>query len=256
MRSRDGGGATLDLKRLLRRCLIVVILCASQFGCFATTIGDPGHEQDWTHYSFGPITPVKVCTWHDNGVSADEVRNWIIDWNSRHEQEVMISLVPVDKGELPRSGFTHDEISSAFEQEVSLTKDCDRDMYFVGRNFGDFLYGVLALTTLPLPETLGETDDVTLTHAFVVARRATVLNVIFPPEDIAEHEIWHLLGCKQHYDWNRCYSQIAALKAERGRLLEGGYFKEIGEPPFYPTWDNLSERFLVSRTDVNSHFRR
>ena len=256
MHSRDRVGATSGLKRLLERCLVLLILSSTQLGCFATSIGDSGHELDWTHYSFGAATRVTVCTWRDNGVSADEVRDWITNWNTKHSQEVMITLVPVDQGELSRSGFTHNEISTAFDQKVSLTKDCDRDMYFVGRNVGDFLYGVLAVTTLPLPETLGETDDVTLTHAFVVARRATVLNLVFPPEDIAEHEIWHLLGCKQHHDWDRCYAQIAALKLERERLLEGGYFDEIGEPPFYPTWDNLSDRFIVSRAEVNSHFQR
>lgn len=256
MSSRDRRYSTSDLHRQLWRCLLVLILSSSQLSCYATTIGDPGHEHDFIHYSFGPITPVKVCTWRDNGVSADEVRNWISNWNNKHEEQVMITLVPVDKGELPRGGFTHDQISAAFEKEVSLTSDCDRDMYFVGRNLGDFLYGVLAVTTLPLPETLGETDDVTLTHAFVVARRATVLNLVFPPEDIAEHEIWHLLGCKQHYNWDRCYSQIAALKMERQRLVEGGYFEQIGETPFYPTWDNLSDRFLVSRAQVNSRFQR
>jgi hypothetical protein len=230
------------------------LLCSSLIGCFATAIGDPGHAGDWREYQFGTNEQVRVCTWRDSGVSAEEVRNWIDEWNVRHDQEVMITLVSVDKGELPRDGFTHNAISSAFERQVSLTNDCDRDLYFVGRNLGDFLYGVLAFTTVPLPETLGETDDLTLTHAFVVARRATVMNLVFSPEDITEHEIWHLLGCKQHYDWDLCYSQIAALKQEHERLVEGDYFKQIGEQPFYPTWDNLSERFLVSRAEVNSRF--
>jgi hypothetical protein len=99
----------------------------------------------------------------------------------------------------------------------------------------------------PLPETLGETDDQTLTHAFVVAHKATAMNFVFPPASVAEHEIWHLLGCKQHYDWDRCYAQIAALKMQEENFKEIGYFKRIGEEPFYPTWDNLSEHLLISR---------
>lgn len=227
----------------------------TQIGCFVTSIGNPGHEKDWTHYEFGPDQEVKVCTYRDEGISVNEVDDWIDDWNSKHEHEVAITLVPVDKGTLTRDGFTHYQISNSFDKQISLSQDCDRDIYFVGRNFADFLYGVLAVTTIPLPETLGETDDLTLTHAFVVARRATVFNLIFPPQAITEHEMWHLLGCKQHYDWDRCYSQVEALKRERRNLVEGNYFSQVQEPPFYPTWDNLSDRFLVSRAEVNSHFR-
>jgi hypothetical protein len=222
-----------------------------QAGCFVTTIGDPIHQADWRNFQFGPNEQVRVCTWRDHGVDASEVQDWLESWNAKHENEVGLTLVPVDKGELPRNGFTHSAIAEAFEKQVSLSGDCEREMYFVGRNAGDFLYGVLAVTTLPLPETLGETDDQTLTHAFVVARRATAMNVVFPPAGVTEHEIWHLLGCKQHYSWDRCYAQIAALKMQEENFKEVGYFKRIGEQPFYPTWDNLSEHLLVSRAQVN-----
>jgi hypothetical protein len=250
--ARDGIIAR-SFRGVLKRCLLILVLCPTQIGCFATTIGDPGHQHDWSNYQFGPREQVRVCTWRENGVPADEVDDWIQNWNQKHENEVMLTLVPVDKGELPRGGFTHTEITDSFEKQVPLSNDCDREMYFVGRNVGDFLYGVLAVTTVPLPETLGETEDLTLTHAFVVASRATVMNLVFPPKEITEHEIWHLLGCKQHYNWDRCYAQVAALKMEQERLIQGGYFGQIGEKPFYPTWDNLSDRFLVSRAEVNSH---
>jgi hypothetical protein len=243
-----------EYKSYVRTLAVAVILCISQAGCFATAIGNPGHENDWTHYQFGPNEQINICTYRDEGVSSNEVTDWIQNWNAKHERQVAITLIPIDKGELPRDGFTHYEISNSFDKEIALTEGCDRDIYFVGRTFADFLYGVLAFATVPLPETLGETDDLTLTHAFIVARRATVMNLVFPPEDITEHELWHLLGCKQHYNWDRCYAQVEALKEEHRRLVDSGYFREVHEQPFYPTWDNMSDRFLVRRAEVNSHF--
>jgi hypothetical protein len=216
-----------------------------------TTIGDPIHQSDWKNFHFGPNEQVRVCTWRDYGVGASEVQDWLEAWNTKHKEEVGLTLVPVDKGELARSGFTHTAIAEGFAKQVALSEDCDREMYFVGRNAGDFLYGVLAVTTLPLPEILGETDDQTLTHSFVVARRATAMNVVFPPSGVTEHELWHLLGCKQHYSWDHCYAQIAALKMQEENFKDIGYFKRIGEQPFYPTWDNLSEHLLVNRAQVN-----
>ena len=239
------------LTKLAWKCMVALFFALGQSGCFTTSIGDLGHQGDWQNFRFGPDEQVKVCFRHDNGVSASEVRGWIEAWNTKHEREVGLDLVPVDKGELPRSGFTHSAIAEGFERQVPLSEDCDREMYFVGRNAGDFLYGVLAVTTIPLPEILGETDDQTLTHAFVVARRATAMNFVLPPAAVTEHEIWHLLGCKQHYDWDRCYAQIAALKMQEENFKEVGYFERIGEPTFYPTWDNLSEHLLISRAQVN-----
>lgn len=213
------------LKKLAWKCTVALFFALSQSGCFVTTIGDPIHQSDWRNFHFGPNEQVRVCTWRDHGVAASEVQDWLEAWNSKHQEEVGLTLVPIDKGELPRNGFTHTAIAEAFEKQVSLSGDCDREMYFVGRNAGDFLYGVLAVTTIPLPETLGETDDQTLTHAFVVARSATVMNVVFPPASVAEHEIWHLLGCKQHYSWDRCYAQIEALKMQEENFKERRVFQ-------------------------------
>ena len=252
MLSRDRPGATHEFKTIAWKCLIAVFLGSTQIGCFATAIGDPLHQSDWKGFNFGPSEQVRVCTWRDYGVSATEVQDWLEAWNTKHEEQVGLTVVPIDKGELPRNGFTHTAITDSFEKQVPLTDDCDRDMYFVGRNVGDFLFGVLAVTTLPLAETLGETDDQTLTHAFVVERNATLMNFVFSPAAITEHEIWRWLGCKQHYDWDRCYPQIAMLKMQEASLKETGYFKRIGEQPFYSTWDNLSDHLLVSRAEVNS----
>lgn len=132
-----------------------------------------------------------------------------------------------------------------------LGPDCDRNLYFVGRNAGDFLWGDLAALALPLPEVLGEVDDATLTSGFVVATAISPNQLLLSPYSVTRHEIYHLLGCKQHFDMPACYAEIAALKRRKRELVADGFFRRIGEQPLYPTWDNLSDAMLVSRAAVN-----
>jgi hypothetical protein len=59
------------------------------------------------------------------------------------------------------------------------------------------------------------------------------------------------MGCRQHLDMPACYREIAALKAKRAELEAQYHYEKIGEPPFYPTWRNLTDDLLVSRVQVN-----
>jgi hypothetical protein len=121
----------------------------------------------------------------------------------------------------------------------------------VGRNAGDFLWGDLAALALPLPEVLGEVDDATLTSGFVAASAISLNQLLFSPYDVTRHELYHLVGCRQHFDMPACYAQIAALKRCQRELIEDGFFRRNGEQPFYPTWDKLSDTMLVSCSAVN-----
>jgi hypothetical protein len=151
---------------------------------------------------------------------------------------------------LPRDGFFHGSIVRQVQSQM-LSPDCDRNLYFVGRNAEDFLWGDLAAVALPLPEVLGEVDDRTLTSGFVVATAISFNQLLLSPYTVTRHELYHLIGCKQHYDMPACYTEIAALKLRERELVANGFFRRNSEPPFYPTWDDLGDAMLVSRAAVN-----
>ncbi|HKD65914.1 MAG TPA: hypothetical protein VKB84_03670 [Candidatus Binataceae bacterium] len=111
--------------------------------------------------------------------------------------------------------------------------------------------GDVATLAVPLPEVLGEVDDATLTSGFVAATLISINQLLLPPAAVTRHELYHLIGCKQHFDMPECYAEIAALKARKRALIADGFFSRIGEQPFYPTWDALSNSMLVSRGAVN-----
>lgn len=160
-----------------------------------------------------------------------------------------LDVRPMSFMPLVRNGFFHTSIVKEIQAQA-LGPDCDRKLYFVGRNVGDFLWGDLAAAALPLPEVLGEVDDATLTSGFVVASAISLNQLFFSPYYATRHELYHLLGCRQHYDMPACYREIAALKRRERLLRVSGFFKRIGEQPFYPTWNDLTGAMLVSRAEV------
>jgi hypothetical protein len=85
----------------------------------------------------------------------------------------------------------------------------------------------------------------------VVATAISPNQLLLSPYSVTRHEIYHLLGCKQHFDMPACYAEIAALKRRKRELVADGFFRRIGEQLLYPTWDNLSDAMLVSRAAVN-----
>src|SRR5207245_9718697 len=60
--------------------------------------------------------------------------------------------------------------------------------------------------------------------------------------DLVRHEIYHLLGCSEHFNMSGCYETITAMKRR----------KRDGGSDFFPAWDGINERTLVSRDAVNA----
>lgn len=225
------------------------IFCSAALsGCLFTAIGID-HERLRDSINFGAPQTVNLCVYLDGGITADRARELLSSWDSE-APKYRLTVKPVSFQSLPRDGFFHSSIVRQIDAQP-LTPDCDRNLYFVNRNVEDFLWGDLAAAAFPLPEILGEVDDATLTSGFVVATTISFNQLLLSPYAVTRHELYHLLGCKQHFDMPACYSQIAALK-ERERLLRArGFFREIGEQPFYPTWDNLTDAMLTSRIAVS-----
>jgi hypothetical protein len=226
---------------------IALILASLVSGCTFIGMDHPALRESM---DFGPPETVYVCVYLGNGVSRQLATNLLDGWNQSEAQKYALYVKPVSFTELPRSGFTHEALLSEVYKEP-LKPTCDRVLFFVGRDVGDFVYG-LASVAFPLPEVLGEVDDPTLTHGFVVAKRATVMQVLITPADATIHELYHLVGCRQHFDMPACYREIAALKAKEAELRKQHYYEKIGEPPFYPTWRNLTGQMLISRAQVEN----
>jgi len=220
-------------------------------GCFFTSIGLE-HDNLLRSIDFGPPDTVRLCVLLDRGITESRARELLSSWDSE-APKYALAVEPVSFQPLARSGFFHSSIVRQVQSQT-LAPACDRKLYFVGRNPGDFLWGDLAALALPLPEVLGEVDDATLTSGFVVAVAISPNQLLLSPYAVTRHELYHLLGCKQHFDMPACYAQIAALKQRKRQLVADGFFRRIGEQPFYPTWDNLGETMLVSRAAVNETF--
>ena len=221
---------------------------AALSGCLFTAIGL--EDEDLRNsIDFRPPETVHLCVYLDAGITQNDARELLSSWNSE-APKYRLTVEPVSFHLLERRDFFHNGIVRQIGSQP-LAPTCDRKLYFVNRNVGDFLWGDLAAAALPLPEILGEVDDATLTSGFVVATRMSVNQLFFSPYAVTRHELFHLLGCKQHYDMPACYGQIAALKKHEWQLRAMGFFEKIGEQPFYPTWDELTEAMLVSRAEVN-----
>src|SRR5437762_228492 len=88
----------------------------------------------------------------------------------------------------------------------------------------------------------GPADDNTSTHGYAVVQRASVNQLFMSPTSALRHEIYHLLGCSEHFNMSGCYETITAMKRR----------KRDGGSDFFPAWDGINERTLVSRDAVNA----
>jgi hypothetical protein len=200
--------------------------------------------------NFGPPETVRMCVYLDDGVTRADAVSLLDSWNG--EAGIYnLYLDPVSFHHMSRAGFFHNQILDQVTS-IPLGPSCDRVIYFVNRNLGDVLYG-LASVGIGLPEILGEVDDPTLTHGYVVARFASPNQLVMTPSGVTEHELFHLLGCPTHYDMPDCYRRIHNLKLAERKLQASGYFQRLGEAPFYPTFASGTDGMLLSRAQVNGY---
>jgi hypothetical protein len=231
----------------LARGAALILLGAAIGGCTFMGRDQPAQRRG---IDFGPPQDVNICVLLDDGVSQHDADALLSAW-STEASKYALSLRPVSYQALPRSGFFHSQIMNGLDR-LALGPSCDRLIYFVNRNAADYGYGLASLA-LGLPEVLGEVDDQTLTRGFVVAALASPSQIVMTPTRVARHEIYHLLGCYEHFDMTDCYRQIHDLKAVELRLRTEGYYASVGEEPFYPTYASRSDAMLISRAQVNRY---
>jgi hypothetical protein len=205
---------------------------------------------------FGPPQTVNFCVYLDKGVTPSDANRLLASWNETEADKYQLYINPMAYDLKVREGFTRGSIDLEMAQ-MSLHGKCDRAIWFVNRTPADYAYGtaltMAALTGVPIPEILGETDDPTLTRVYVYTKADSFNGVILRPWRVTRHELYHALGCAKHYDMPDCYERIRTLKARRDHLVAEQYFAGIGEPPFYPTFKDGSYETLDSRKDVDQH---
>jgi hypothetical protein len=217
------------MSRLVK--LLISVLALALSAC--TSMGHH-HADVREHIDFGPTEKISVCLYVDKGISEQEGRALVEEaWN----QEGRLYGIEVEIAQVKqwsRPAFQMDGILAALRQE-RLEAPCDRIFALLGRNVGDFAWGLVG------PEVLGAVIDESLTHGYAFARRATLAQIFSSPSDVIGHEIYHLLGCGEHFHMDNCYEQIARMKA----------WKRDNGGDFFPAWDLVNKRMLTTREDVN-----
>jgi len=212
-------------------CVVTTALTA------CTSIGsDNVHVRQ--RVDFGPPDVLSLCLLVDDGI-ADTMAEAIIN-DAWHDEGAVyglrINVVSVRAWRRP--AFTSDGIIKALLREP-LPAGCDRLFALVGRHAGDALWGLFGL-----PEVLGAVSNDTSTHGFAVVGGVSLNQVFISPRNVVHHEIHHLLGCDGHFNMSRCYDTIATMKRQR-----------LAGADFFPAWDAVNRRLLVSRDAVNTRLR-
>lgn len=215
-----------------------LILCFIILSC--TMVGIPDKEAI-ENIDFGPPEKLRICIYKDVNVSKQQADAIIATLQQEFSQFGLEIEVPWVKP-WKRPAFAADEILNDFAC-CPLESPCDRLLALVGRNFTDFLWGIV------MPEINGAVEVVSMTKGFVVAEIGSFNQLVSmnSAARIAIHETYHLLGCDHSFDAKPCYKKIKALKmvAKRNRLAGRDFFPSVP----------LDQHVLISRLDVEKKLK-
>jgi hypothetical protein len=189
---------------------------------------------------FGPREDLRICIYKDLAVSEKQAQKIVAEIKEEFAQFNIDIQVPWITN-WKRPGFTWDEILTDVASRP-LESPCDRQFAMVGRDFKDFIWGVI------MPEWHGAVETHTMTKGFAVAELGSLNQLVTQksPKDTAVHEIYHLLGCNHDLNANACYAQISRIKgaARKNRTMGRDFFPAM----------NLDGKTYWSRNDINRKF--
>lgn len=202
--------------------ILLIALTLAGFAC--TTVGQ--HDRNVLEaIDFGPREELRICILADRGVAENTVK--LLAGHIQEELSMFgldVSIPWIKKWE--RASFYREGIVRDVAI-IPLEPPCDRLLALVGRNTGDFLFGLIGI------ETLGAVETVSHTKGFVVANRASINQLFLSPKDVAIHESYHLIGCPHAARLADCYQHIRELKriARANRSQGNDFFPGV-------SWDN------------------
>jgi hypothetical protein len=231
-------------KKLSRRKFIknLALILSSLSFSNCTTIGlENPRLRDSIDY--GPFQEIKFGVYKTDDVKEKRVEEIMGAINEEYSQYNLGAKLEWTKS-FERKGFNGEEIlESIVENGANIKSPCDRNIYLIGRNFADNIWGLTGM-----PEILGATELVTCTQMLLVANYGTSLNqAIGGPLHFAKHEALHLLGCEDSFFKDECYERIKNLKD--AKEVCNRFFKE----DFFPGYNLGREEVLFTRKDVNKN---
>ena len=189
---------------------------------------------------FGPREELRVCIYKDVNISEEQAQEIIAEMKDEFAQFNIDIQVPW-MTDWERPGFTWDEILTDVASRP-LEAPCDRQFAMVGRDFKDFIWGVI------MPEWHGAVETHTMTKGFAVAELGSLnqLATLKSPKAIATHEIYHFLGCGHDLHADACYAQISRIKgaARKNRAMGRDFFPSM----------NFDGKTFWNRKEINRQF--
>lgn len=185
-----------------------------------TSIGVHDSES-FKNVDFGKQEEFRICIYTDEGITKEDASNLMKNVNQEFSQYGLEIKTPWIR-DWKRTSFFGDGVIRELGQ-IPLEPPCDRQIALVGRNFGDFLFGLMGT------EILGAVDLPTHTRGFIVARRASISQIFSSPSQVATHEFYHLFGCNHATVLTECYSRISKLKqlARANRESGNDFFPSV-----------------------------
>lgn len=168
---------------------------------------------------FGQAEALRICIYKDVNLSDKSVEDMVSAIGEEFASFGLRVEVPWIQA-WPRPAFAMEGIIRDIAARP-LESPCDRLFALVGRNYKDFLWGIV------MPEVLGAIEDITMSKGYVVAVWGSFNQVLSlqSPAQVAVHEAYHLLGCGHGLLANPCYDQIVRIKrAARNNRQKGQDF--------------------------------
>jgi hypothetical protein len=170
-----------------------------------TTVGVHAPE-DLARTDFGPTEVLRICVLADKTITDQDASRLIGEIDKEFDKFGLDVQVPwIKRWKRPAFGYQGIFLDVAMRP---LEPPCDRLFALVGRDFGDFLTGLLGV------EMLGAVDVPTHTRGFAVAECASINQIFVTPASVCVHEAFHLLGCEHATNLSECYQRISQLKRE------------------------------------------
>lgn len=202
-----------NCKRIARYFLAALCACAVA-GCTAVGRHDFAALQA---QDFGPREELRICVLADEGIDDEAAKRLLASVREEFAVFGLDVTVPWVKPWLRPAFLTNGIVEDVWMKP--LEAPCDRLLALVGRNVGDFLWGLFGM------EILGAVDTPTHTRGYVVAKTASLNQIFVSPSDTAIHESYHFLGCSHGVSLSDCYSNIRNLKqAARNNRDRGNDF--------------------------------
>lgn len=206
------------LSKLLSRCLslpaLVACACAILLQGCATSVGSHKPEA-LQNMDFGAPDTVRICAFAEPSITRSQVEE-LYEASNEEFARFGISFRIESFRPFERKSFLNEGIMEDILASYPLEEPCDRNVAFIGRNMFDFLYGNLVGA-----EVLGAVDSATNTHSYIVAEKASFLQLFMSPKDVLVHESYHLFGCPHSQSLESCYSNIQTLKKRHAGNPDG-----------------------------------